>query len=72
MNMQPSKLSLEWIESPDGIALFFEKRTWKFFQEVANGEEQSAKHMITRAVVGCLGSIREDNMVLNQILHGSG
>jgi hypothetical protein len=72
MNIQPTKLSIEWVESPSDMALVFDKPTWKIFEQIANGREQSAKHMITRAVVGCLGSILEDNMVLNQILHGSG
>jgi hypothetical protein len=71
MNIEPTKISIEWMEARDGIALYFDKQTWKVFETVANLEEQSAKHMITRAVVGCLGSILEDNMVLNQILRGS-
>ena len=72
MNIKPTKLSIEWVESPSDMALVFDKPTWKVFEKVANTQQQSAKHMITRAVVGCLGSIPEDNMVLNQILHGSG
>jgi hypothetical protein len=72
MNMKPTKLSIEWVESPDGMALFFDKPTWKIFEQIANRKEQSAQHMITRAVIGCIGPILEDNMVLNQILHGSG
>jgi hypothetical protein len=72
MNTQPNKLTLEWVESPNDVALVFDKRTWRIFEQAANREDRSAKHMITRAVVGCLGSIREDNMMLNQILHGSG
>jgi hypothetical protein len=72
MNIKPTTLSIQWVESPGDIALVFDKRTWKVFEDIANRQEQSAKHMITRAVVGCLGEIREDNMVLNQILRGSG
>ena len=72
MNMKSTQLSIEWVETPGDIALVFDKRTWKVFEEVANSQEQSTKHMITRAVVACLGEIREDNMVLNQILRGSG
>jgi hypothetical protein len=26
-----NKLSLEWIAAPDGMALFFDKATWKVF-----------------------------------------
>ena len=51
-----NKLSLEWIVSPDGMALFFNKATWKVFQDAANRREQSAEHMILRAVVACLGT----------------
>jgi hypothetical protein len=72
MNIQPNKITLEWCEAPDGVALVFNKETWAVFETVANMEEVSAKHMITRAVTGCLGSIVEDNFVLNQILRGSG
>jgi len=69
-----NKLSLEWLKGhPDGrVALIFDARTWQVFEAVANGREESAEHMITRAVVNCLGSIVEDNMVLNRILRGSG
>jgi hypothetical protein len=63
-----NKLSLEWVSAPDGMALFFDKATWKVFQEAANRREQSAEHMILRAVVACLGQIMEDNMVLNRML----
>ena len=73
MDTEPhNKLSLEWVESPDDIALVFDKRTWKVFQAAARRNEQSPKHMITRAVVGCIGPILEDNLLLNQILRGSG
>jgi hypothetical protein len=63
-----NKLSLEWVASPDGMALIFEKSTWKVFKDAANRREQSAEHMILRAVVACLGTIMEDNMVLNRML----
>jgi hypothetical protein len=63
-----NKLSLEWISSADGMALFFDNATWKVFKEEANRREQSAEHMILRAVVACLGTIMEDNMVLNRVL----
>ena len=67
-----NKLSLEWVTAPDGMALFFDKATWKVFQDAANRREQSAEHMILRAVVACLGTIVEDNMVLNRMLRPSG
>ena len=67
-----NKLSLEWIAAPDGMALFFDKATWKVFKDAANSREQSAEHMILRAVVACLGTIMEDNMVLNRMLRPSG
>jgi hypothetical protein len=63
-----NKLTLEWVISTDGMALFFDKATWNVFQEAANRREQSAEHMILRAVVACLGQIMEDNMVLNRML----
>ena len=72
MDTEPhNKLSLEWVKGPDGIALVFDKRTWNVFEQAASRNEQSGKHMITRAVVGCIGSILEDNLLLNQILRGS-
>jgi hypothetical protein len=72
--MQTNKLSLEWLKGdPDGrVALIFDAKTWQTFQTIADGREESAEHMITRAVVNCLGSIVEDNMTLNRILRGSG
>jgi hypothetical protein len=65
------KLTLEWVKAPDGIALFFDNPTWKVFEKVANDREQSAEHMILRAVVGCLGEILQDNVMLNRIMRGS-
>jgi hypothetical protein len=67
-----NKLSLEWVVAPDGMALFFDKATWKVFKDAANRCEQSAEHMILRAVVACLGTIMEDNMMLNRMLRPSG
>jgi hypothetical protein len=69
MEISPdTKLSLEWVKEPEGISLFFDKATWEAFKLVAETHQQSPEHMILRAVVGCLGSILEDNMVLNRIL----
>jgi hypothetical protein len=66
-----NKLCLEWVVAPDGMALFFDKTTWKVFKDAANRHEQSAEHMILRAVVACLGTIMEDNLVLNRMLRPS-
>jgi hypothetical protein len=66
-----NKLTLEWVKGPNDVALVFDAKTWKVFEDVAAKREQSAEHMILRAVVGCLGSIVEDNTVLNRILRGS-
>jgi hypothetical protein len=41
MNMQPNKLSLEWVESPDDVALVFDKRTWRIFERAANSNQPS-------------------------------
>jgi hypothetical protein len=72
MEISPDrKLSLEWIKESDGVSLFFDKPTWEAFKLVAHTHQQSPEHMILRAVVGCLGSIVEDNMVLNRILRRS-
>ena len=67
-----NKLTLEWVRAPDGMALFFDNATWKIFKDAANRREQSAEHMILRAVVACLGTIMQDNMVLNRLLRPSG
>jgi hypothetical protein len=67
-----NKLILEWVTAPDSMALVFDKATWKVFKDAANRHEQSAEHMILRAVVACLGTIMEDNMVLNRMLRPSG
>ena len=73
MNALPqNKLSLEWVKHRDQVALVFDAKTWKVFEDVANRREQSAEHMILQAVVGCLGDVIEDNYVLNRILHGPG
>jgi hypothetical protein len=69
--LRVNKLSLEWIASPDGMALFFDKATWKVFKDAANEREQSAEHMILRAVVACVGAIVEDRMVLNRMLRAA-
>jgi hypothetical protein len=66
-----NKLSLEWVNGANGVALVFDAKTWKVFEDTAGAREQSAEHMITAAVVRCLGPILEDNMVLNRILRRS-
>jgi hypothetical protein len=65
---QANKLTLEWVECSDAVALVFDKPTWKIFEEAAKAKEQSAQVMITRAVAAAIGDIIEDNMVLNQFL----
>jgi hypothetical protein len=73
MKTEPhTRLSLEWVKSPNEVALVFDRATWKVFEQTARLREQSPEHMITRAVVDCLGQIVEDNMVQNRILRGSG
>jgi hypothetical protein len=62
------KFSLEWVKEPDGVSLFFDQRTWSMFKEAAKAREQSAEHMITRAIVETFATILEDNMVLNRIM----
>jgi hypothetical protein len=52
-----NKLTLEWVQGTDGVALVFDKRTWKIFEDAAKAREQSAKHMILSAVVGTIGPI---------------
>ncbi len=50
MNSKPdNRLSLEWVKGRDGVALVFDKRTWKVFEEAARAREQSAEHMILSA-----------------------
>jgi hypothetical protein len=65
---QAGKLTLEWVELTDGVALVFDKPTWEKFKPAAKVKEQSAQVMITRAVVAAFGEIMKDNMVLNQFL----
>jgi hypothetical protein len=73
MDMKSAKkLSLEWVKHPNGVSLFFDQRTWALFSEAAKLREQSAEHMITRAIVESFGTILEDNMVLNRILRAHG
>lgn len=67
-----NKLGLEWVKHFDEVALVFDAKTWKVFEDAANKREQSAEHMILRAIVGCLGDVVEDNYVFKRILHGSG
>ena len=69
MTTLPKKLSLGWVIHRDQVALVFDAKTWKVFEQVANEREQSAEHMILHAIVGCLGEVVEDNDVLNRILH---
>jgi hypothetical protein len=58
MNSQPAnKLTLEWIKLPDGaVALRFDARTWKAFEESAKGRDTSAENMVVTAVVETLSA----------------
>ena len=58
MNSEPdNKLTLEWIKLPDGaVALRFDPRTWKAFEESATARDTSAEHMIVTAVVETLSA----------------
>jgi hypothetical protein len=50
-----NKLTLEWIKLPDGaVALRFDARTWKVFEQAAEAREISAENMILTAVVETL------------------
>lgn len=59
-------------QKPRSGELVFDAKTWKVFEDVASKCEQSAEHMILRAIVQCLGDVVEDNYVLNRFQHGSG
>jgi hypothetical protein len=52
-------------------ALIFDAKTWKTIKDAANARDQFAEHIVTRAVVNCLGSILMDNMALNRFLRRS-
>jgi hypothetical protein len=58
MNSEPAnKLTLEWIKLPDGaVALRFDHRTWKAFEESAKARDISAENMIVTAVVETLSA----------------
>jgi hypothetical protein len=70
MNSEPkNKLTLEWVKTDDGrVALVFDARTWKVFEDAARSREQSPEHMILRAVTETIGPILADNYVLNRFL----
>jgi len=52
-------------------ALIFDAKTWTTIKVAANARDQFAEHIVTRAIVNCLGSILMDNMALNRFLRGS-
>ena len=56
MNSQPvNKLRLEWIKLPDrAVALRFDARTWKLFEESAKARDSPAETMIVTAIVEAL------------------
>jgi hypothetical protein len=69
MDIEPGRtLSLGWVRRANRVALVFDANTWTIFETVARTREQSPDHMVLRSAVGCLGTIVEDNMVLNRIL----
>jgi hypothetical protein len=71
VNSKPdNRLTLEWVKSADGVALVFDPRTWKVFEEAAKAREQSAEHMILSAVAGTIGPILMDNYTLNRFTGG--
>jgi hypothetical protein len=49
-------------------ALIFDAKTWTTIKDAANARDQFAEHIVTRAVVNCLGAILMDNMALNRFL----
>jgi hypothetical protein len=69
MNSEPdNKLTLEWVKGNDGMALVFDAKTWKVFEDNAKRRDTTAEQMITTAVAGCLGPILMDNYILNRFL----
>jgi hypothetical protein len=69
MHSEPDrKLTLEWVKSEDGVALVFDRRTWKVFEEVARTRDKTPEHMILSAVVQTLGTVLMDNYTLNRFL----
>jgi hypothetical protein len=69
MNSEPdNKLTLEWVKGADGMALVFDPKTWKTFQDAAKMRDTNAEHIIVAAVAGCLGPILMDNYTLNRFL----
>src|SRR5215813_12695927 len=52
-------------------ALIFDAETWTAVKDAANARDQFAEHIVTRAIVNCLGWILMDNMALNRFLPGS-
>jgi hypothetical protein len=69
MHSEPDKkLTLEWVKAKDGIALVFDRRTWKIFEGAARARDDTAEHMILSAVVQTLGTVLMDNYTLNRFL----
>jgi hypothetical protein len=69
MNTEPdNKLSLEWVKGEHGVALVFDKKTWKVFEDRARTLDKTAEQIITTAVIGVLGTIMMDNYVLNRFM----
>jgi hypothetical protein len=67
--MNERKLTLDWVWQPDGSrALVFDAKTWAVFEAAAKVKGQDPRHMISAAVVECLGTVVVDNFVLNRFL----
>ena len=69
MNTEPdNKLSPEWVKDENGVALVFDRTTWKVFEDRARTLDKTAEQIITTAVVGVLGTIQMDNYALNRFM----
>jgi hypothetical protein len=74
MNTEPkNKLSLEWVYGAHGdVALVFDAKTWKVYQDNAKRRDKTAEQIISTAVAEALGPILIDNYVLNRFTGGGG
>jgi hypothetical protein len=61
------KLTLEWVEQPDGSrALVFDAETWAAYERAANAEGKTAHQIITTGVAGAFGPVLMDNYALSR------
>lgn len=64
-----NKLTLEWVEQPDGSrALVFDAKTWAAYEHAANAEGKTGQQIITTAVAQAFGKIMADNYALNRFM----